>query len=31
VVALQGYRRPVIRVSDNLAFLAEHTFDDRIG
>jgi hypothetical protein len=29
VVALPGYARPLLRVGDFQAFLAEHTFDGR--
>jgi hypothetical protein len=31
LVAIPGYTRPVIRVSDYLAYLDEHTYDDRRG
>jgi hypothetical protein len=31
VVAVPGYRRPLIRVADYLAYMAEHTYrDDRV-
>jgi hypothetical protein len=31
VIAVPGYRRPLIRVEDYLAYIAEHTYrDDRV-
>jgi hypothetical protein len=31
VVQLPGYSRPMIRVRDFLAFIEQHTYDDRLG
>jgi hypothetical protein len=31
LVALPGYTRPAIRVEDYLRFLADYTYDDRVG